>query len=390
MSTRWRAPTSRRARCGSTRPTKPIAPAPATAAAVHRETSSRKPIRARSGEMPSPCAISSPALSASSTRAPASISTVPAIAASTAISRKAFQRARESEPSIQNITEREPSAESEEKMSRFVTAVSAYPTATPESNRRSEVTRPPLRAMTKTSSAAPSAPRKASSDCAYSPSAAPIPKRIAAAAPVEAPPETPRMYGSASMLRTIACSAAPLIARHAPTAAPISTLGTRTDQTIASAAGAAAPPVTGRPRWSLMTCTVVAGERGTGPMPTHSSRLSTRKMLRAARTRMPRRARERSPSGSRGSCRSPCSCRARCARRSRGSGGGAGTGGARARCAMAMAPPSRSLAQPYKYRGAEASRPADGQEWSWLWWTPGRWSEPRSCSRSWTKASASS
>src|SRR5699024_4555614 len=84
--------------------------------------------------------------------------------------RNAFHRAREREPSIQNITERDPSAESDEKISRFVTAVSAYPTATPDSSSRREVTRPPARAMRKTISAAPRAPRKASTDCAYSPS----------------------------------------------------------------------------------------------------------------------------------------------------------------------------------------------------------------------------
>src|SRR5699024_7656515 len=269
-----------------------------------------------------------------------------AIAASTAISRKAFQRARESEPSIQNITEREPSAESEEKMSRFVTAVSAYPTATPESSRRSEVTRPPLRAMTKTSSAAPSAPRKASSDCAYSPSAAPIPKRIAAAAPVEAPPETPRMYGSASRLRTIACSAAPLIARQAPTAAPISTRGTRTDQTIASADGSAVLGAAS-PRCSPITARVVAGVSGTGPIPAHSSTLSTVRTTSTTSSRALRRARARGPSGSRAAAGS-------------GPVEGCGAEEATVRCVVTTAPPSRTLARAYKYPGAAAT--SEGSE----------------------------
>ena len=116
-------------------------------------------------------------------------------------------------------------------------AYSAYPTATPDSSRRIEVTRPPLRAIRKTSSDAPSAPRKALAESAYCPKPAPAPNRIAAAAPLEAPELTPSRYGSASTFRTMACNATPHTASPAPTSMPSSTRGSRTCQTIASCGG---------------------------------------------------------------------------------------------------------------------------------------------------------
>ena len=100
----------------------PIAPAPATAAAVHIETTTRNPMRARSGSMPRPWAVSSPALRASRVVEKKVSTAAPSTAAAAARTRNAFHCASEREPSIQNITDREPSAESEEKISRFVAA----------------------------------------------------------------------------------------------------------------------------------------------------------------------------------------------------------------------------------------------------------------------------
>lgn len=79
---------------------------------------------------------------------------------------------------------------------------------------------------------AASAEANADADSAQTPSPANAPSRITALAPTAAPEEMPRTNGSASALRTMACTATPTAARPAPTTAPSSTRGSRISQTM--------------------------------------------------------------------------------------------------------------------------------------------------------------
>lgn len=158
-----------------------------------------------------------------------------------------------------------PSRELEAKIRKLVAAESAYPTVTPASSSRVEVSRPPTLAMSSTAPVAASAPRNAVPVSELEPRPTPKPNRIAAAAPVEAPEDTPRMNGSASTLRTRAWSATPLTASPAPTIAPSKTRGLRTTQTMLSSA-ADQLNAAGQPSvWCPITCHTVTGEIGTGP-----------------------------------------------------------------------------------------------------------------------------
>jgi len=107
---------------------------------------------------------------------------------------------------------------------------------TPASSSRTEVIWPPTLASRNSAPVAAIAPRNALAVNELAPTAAPIPNRIVAAAPVEAPEVTPRMSGSARTLRTIACSATPVRARPVPKTAPSSTRGIRTNHTMLSSA----------------------------------------------------------------------------------------------------------------------------------------------------------
>src|SRR5690606_38976970 len=90
------------------------------------------------------------------------------------------------------------------------------------------------------------------------------PNTTTAAAPTEAPEETPRMNGSASGLRTSDCTAAPTAARPAPTTAASSTRGVRTCQMIVYEVTSSAliePPVSA----AQMYRTVLPGGAGAAP-----------------------------------------------------------------------------------------------------------------------------
>lgn len=65
----WSGPTTKRATCGTTRPTKPIEPTMLTIVAVIIAVSAKSTIRARPTLTPSEDAASSPKAKASSTRA---------------------------------------------------------------------------------------------------------------------------------------------------------------------------------------------------------------------------------------------------------------------------------------------------------------------------------
>src|SRR5699024_1126272 len=127
---------------------------------------------------------------------------------------------RAKEPGRQNITERVPSAESEAKSRKDVGAGRAEQTATPAMSKRTAGNCPAVRATKNINAAATAAPIKAEPCSAKSPKMAPAPKRMAIAAPVDAPELMPKVKGSASILRTTACKMAPATASPAPTATP--------------------------------------------------------------------------------------------------------------------------------------------------------------------------
>ena len=88
---------------------------------------------------------------------------------------------------------------------------------------------PPVRASPNTSSVEASAPPSAAGVAS-----AAAPASIAPSAPTAAPPEMPRMYGSASGLRSSTCISAPASASRPPTANAASARGSRNSRTIAA------------------------------------------------------------------------------------------------------------------------------------------------------------
>lgn len=88
------------------------------------------------------------------------------------------------------------------------------------------------RATAYTIAIATSAEQNADTDSAHTPSPANAPSRMTALAPTAAPDEIPSTNGSASALRTIACTATPTVASPAPTTAASTTRGSRISQTI--------------------------------------------------------------------------------------------------------------------------------------------------------------
>ncbi len=79
---------------------------------------------------------------------------------------------------------------------------------------------------------AASAETNADADSAHTPSPAKAPSRMTALAPTAAPEEMPSTKGSASALRTMACTATPTVESPAPTTAARTTLGSRISQTM--------------------------------------------------------------------------------------------------------------------------------------------------------------
>lgn len=109
------------------------------------------------------------------------------------------------------------------------------PMPTPASTSRSGENAPPRRAISHTSAKVASAPAKAAPEVP-SPSTPPVPSPSTSAptAPSEAPEEIPSRYGSASGLRTSACTAVPTRPSPAPTTAASRARGSRSCHTIRS------------------------------------------------------------------------------------------------------------------------------------------------------------
>src|SRR5262245_515416 len=99
--------------------------------------------------------------------------------------------------------------------------------------------RPAARATTNTAATVPSAPRKAARGTTGETGSAPAMSAIAPA--TAAPADTPRRWGSASGLPSIACSEAPEQASAPPTPAPSSTRGSRV-RTRITKSGVLSPP----------------------------------------------------------------------------------------------------------------------------------------------------
>jgi hypothetical protein len=86
----------------------------------------------------------------------------------------------------------------------------------------------PIRASRHTTSSVPAAPTSAAPPTPATPNAPSIPSRIASTAASDAPDEIPSVNGSASGLRSSACSAQPAPASAAPTTIAASARGMRT------------------------------------------------------------------------------------------------------------------------------------------------------------------
>lgn len=93
-------------------------------------------------------------------------------------------------PRVQARTARASLPRSVVSSSRSSTAVSTAAMATPDRTSRTEVIRPPVRAVAYTSSSAPRAPAKAATDSDTGPNRV-TPKTITTTAPRDAPEETP-------------------------------------------------------------------------------------------------------------------------------------------------------------------------------------------------------
>ncbi|RPK34163.1 hypothetical protein EES40_35355 [Streptomyces sp. ADI93-02] len=128
-----------------------------------------------------------------------------------------------------------------------------------------------VRAIVYTSTMARSAERKAAVDSAQTPSAPKAPKMSTALAPTAAPEEMPRTNGSASALRTMACTATPTAAMPAPTTAASTERGNRSSQTMVydeTSSGAMTPPVSPAHRW----CSTSPHEGPDAPIPAPQAR----------------------------------------------------------------------------------------------------------------------
>lgn len=240
-SRRCAGPVSARAACGSTSPTKPIAPDELTSTAVSSAVTSSSTSRTRRTRTPSEAAASGPKAKASSASARAR-HTVNASANAPAPSATSPQSAEPSDPSSQNSTPRVCSASAEVNTMSEVSAENSCMPAMPDSSTRSVVP-PEVCASSSTSPKESAAPAKAPADSDSAPP--PTPSTTTVTAPVEAPEETPSTNGSASGLRSSDCSTAPHSPRPAPHTAASRARGRRSCHTMPSRSGdrpASAPP----------------------------------------------------------------------------------------------------------------------------------------------------
>jgi hypothetical protein len=235
-SSRWSLPMTSRSACGTTSPTKPTLPAVVTAAAVASAASALDASIVRSTETPSAAATCSPRASTLRSRAkasePASVmtSTTSAGVASVVPPRSPISqnsipltRASGAIVSISAMTAPHPAATTTPVSSSLVVVHGA----------RS----PPILASVNTSTVDASAPPSAAGVTSGA-----APASMAPSAPTAAPPEMPRMYGSASGLRRSTCINAPESASKAPTANAASARGSRNSRTMAEAVCVVSPP----------------------------------------------------------------------------------------------------------------------------------------------------
>ena len=175
-----------RAMCGSTRPTKPMAPLEATTTAVSRAVSTSSVTRVRRTATPSEAAWRSPKVKASSEPAMPRASTM-MTAKPAAVCATSVQEALAREPMSQYRTPRVVFASAPTMMMNEVSAEKPCVTATPASTILSVVP-PASPARASMIANAPRAPTKAPPD---RPRAEPTPSTRTRTAPVEAPEETP-------------------------------------------------------------------------------------------------------------------------------------------------------------------------------------------------------
>ena len=137
--------------------------------------------------------------------------------------------------------------------------------------------RPPRFAMKRTPTETANAPRKAAIPTAFSPSAAPIPRRTAEVAPREAPADMPRMYGSASGFFTIACMMTPQVASPAPMMAASRRRGRRSSHTMSCTGPLPAVSMGVLPvSWSRIAAAITSGGRSTVPIESAQKSAATR------------------------------------------------------------------------------------------------------------------
>ena len=122
----------------------------------------------------------------------------------------------------------------------------------PAKSSLTELLRPPRLEINSTPRDIAKAPIKAAMPTKFSPSATPIPSRIAAVAPSEAPEEIPSIYGSANGFFTTACMITPQTESPMPTKAANTRRGKRSSQTI-SCTGPRSTPSMGCPLNSCST-----------------------------------------------------------------------------------------------------------------------------------------
>ena len=136
--------------------------------------------------------------------------------------------------------------------------------------------RPCTRDMAYTSRIVAAAPMNALMESWYGPRNENVPNSMPSVAVAEAPLDTPRMYGSASELRTSACIATPVTASDAPTIMPSSTRGNRSPHTMFSCSGSQVT-ATRAPSPGIRcssTRAVTDGGTLTGPRPVASTTVS--------------------------------------------------------------------------------------------------------------------
>ena len=118
--------------------------------------------------------------------------------------------------------------------------------AIPPKSSFTELLRPPRLEINSTPSDIAKAPINAAIPTKFSPQATPMPSRIAAVAPSDAPEEIPKIYGSAKGFFTTACIITPQAESPIPTSAASTKRGRRSSQ-IMSCTGPRSTPSIGCP-----------------------------------------------------------------------------------------------------------------------------------------------